>query len=361
MNPYQKLPALARKDLLTTSRWNQLRANLYAVEQQYRSGHVEGAGGAGNVGEHRLDTVFRSAGTVGWTGSDYSLSSRGWNSDASLQTGYHPGTGEVVVTFDNAGTGRYAGTRGNVFPMVQAASASCNNKPCLAMARFISSTPRVVHVYTAVLTSALNAGNAWAMEDATSYLGLASAADDFLVGPYQTLGAAANPGQGLRSGAKTSMAPQFCQAVGGLRYAQVQAHKNGYHNTQEICRTWAHITWNGSTYSIAKQVTDTNVGYLLSVTRTSAGVLTLDMNAGESSRAQIFCMPDYARSNGGASGDTYIINVEDQGGSFPDNVPVYIYKRGRVHTSLASPPVYETEVWNRDDTDFYVWIHWPAE
>jgi hypothetical protein len=337
---YNKPPDLARKDALTPQLYNRMRDNGRYVEAEFRSEHIRSSG------EHNTPLIARTLGTLRYS-AGYSL--QGFNSDAVLAGDvgvYNPSVGRVFITLPFS---RGYSASDNVL-MVQNASATGASVPCFSDARFFDD--RHVEVYSYKWNAALGAAGSWLGEDASSYVAVHG--EVLQQGPLEDFGGARGGGQGLR----VTDYNKVVQGYADLEVAYDVAHRDnfasGSHNVREVARSWAHVQFDGtSAYTIVEEKHDDSETRVVSITRSSAGQLLVTLNVAVATPMQVFVDCDWSRLTAGALNTDLFMGcvVNEGGGSWPDVIPLYIYKRGKSGND---------DTWARGDTDFQIWIHTPA-
>lgn len=337
--PFHPLPTFARKDALNGTRYRQLRENTSAVQKLLRGEHIEASG------EHNTPMVARTMGSLLYS-AGYTLD--GFNADVSLAGGagvYNPAVGKVLLTL---AANRYDSDEGSL--MVQNGSPTGATKPCITSARFVSDT--VVELYSLSLTSALNSANAWAAEDASVYVGVHSLALE--VGAMAGTGRPLATEQGLRAATLDTNYSRLIQTGADLQVAFDLNHTDGEHDCREVAKCWAHIQWDGSDYNVLEQDFSNNCE-IQTITRSGAGQLLIELTGAQTAPLQVFVEPDYAREDGGIITDHVIGCVPEDLLSTSD-FELFLYERS-IDLDFMSAPATATQVWNRADSDFYVWIY----
>ncbi len=334
--PYKKLPAYARKDLLTGGAYGQLRTNGYLMERVHGLEHL-------TTGEHNTPLIARTLGTVlVAAGPTYSLS--GFNSDASLGSSHNPAVGQLVLTL---ASGRCEKDRGAI--MVQSAGNDSDTRPEVAWARWFDD--RRVEVFTTYWNGTLGvAGGSWAAggSDSAFHVGVHGRTL-----PRSTPLDWGAPLQQRANGLRVSSANPLIQASADVQAAMDATHTDGVHDAREIAKAWAHVQWNGSTFDIADQeCSDTFDGARFTAfDLTATGIINCKFQSSLASTGyQVFVDVDYSRQVG-ASSDYYLCSVpanEHAVGSFN----LYFYTQA--FDGGFSPPL---EYWTRANAiDFHVWV-----
>lgn len=351
MPPYRRPQTYARKDLLSPGGYNQLSQNAQALDTALRVEHTAD-------GAHNSPLIARTVGTVQVAaGPVYSL--LGFNGDVSLDAGFNPVVGRVVLTLPQS---RYFTS----LPVcAQNASATGASLPCLTTARWLS-PPGVnpflvsgqIEVFSTYWNGTLDTpgSGSWAI---TAYGGGQDASFHLLVhgdptgaGAVRTYGQPLVSRQGNRAGTGSTYTNQLIQGTADLEAALRAEHTGGTHDLASIPKCWAHVQWNGSRYVILDQEASPNFtgGAISSVELVDDGVaeVVFVSTIDNVLQAQMFVDVDYPRLYGSTA--DYHIACCPQGYKLGNVATVFFYKK------LLSGA--GEEYWTRDGgTDFHVWVY----
>lgn len=317
---FTELDDKARKSPLGPGYANALALNELALDNFHQVEHLDS-------GEHNAAEIARSLGRVRWSGSAYSL--EGWNAHASLSGSYNPAVGTLIVTMA-------AGYLTENQVAVQACSQSETGltKPCLVSAYPTSDT--TVEFHSTYLSSALGSGNTWANEDAsfTAAIHSAPVVDTSYVGP--DIPTAVNRGDPLTYVAHD----HFVRSAEYLRTRQLVAHAaGGTHNVREVAKAYGHITYSGGSYTA-----DTGAVGLGSITRSSAGVLSVALSPSLTTPVCVLVGCDYPRTAGFSSATLFpVLACAPRSVCGGSSIGLYLYG----YDNIAN-------AWYVTDADFHI-------
>ena len=276
---FTELDDKARKSPLGYGYFNALALNELALDNLHEVEHLDS-------GEHNAAEIARCLGRVRYN-AGYTL--EGFNSYASLAGGsgtYNPAVGTLILTLTTDLL-----TESQVVLQVCSQSETGLTKPCLVTAYPTSTTTLEFH--SSYLSSALGAGNTWAAEDASFTAAIHSAPlqDTSYVGP--AIPAALQRGDPLTYVAHDNQ----MVAAEYLRTRQLVAHAaGGTHNVREIAKAYGHVTYSGGSYTA-----DSGAVGLGTITRTSAGVLSVALSPSLTTPVCVLVSCDYPRTAGFSS------------------------------------------------------------
>lgn len=314
--PYLTFPTFARREPLNHITLNDLFNNVRHVDLLAAGGHTP-------AGEHNTPVVARAGGRVAYS-AGYTLT--GWNAYASLETGHNPTPGRVIITLD---TGMIDADLCTM--MVSPDGAQPESKPVLVGVDFTSDT--TVEVHMKYLTSALGAGNAWAVLDDSFSFAIHSR-------KWQASGANIAAFTKSTRFATLQASAQWNAIVTSQAYLKAQVDLEhdgtGEHDVETIARGVGFLEWDGTDYT-------SDHDWVNSIVHNSTGIVTVTTRASLSD-SSVFPTVDWARTNPSAlDTDFHIINTKRIDA---DEYRFYIYKYD---------PAGDT--WGRADADFFFAHH----
>lgn len=316
---YQPIIARARKNPLGPALLNHLAENFFSVHDAFRYGHNPD-------GTHNSLDIPRGVALVQYS-AGYSLQ----GNSSTISSVSSSGTGVVTLTLaaDKFST-----------PMAVAAYPCANDqeaKPALIACEVVSATS--VKFYLQSLSSALGAGNAWALTDYTFSVAIHSAPYAFTGTPFSVPTAAA---RGEFLGAEAARYNRLVTNDGALRKAFTLEHTAaGEHSVREVAKAWAHVKWNGTALSLVANSTN-----VTSVTRASQGDATVNFDT-LTEPFQVFVEYDFNRNTSPAGNfDTIYAGGAPDGNHNPTSVRVMTYAYD-----------FSAKTWSRADTDFFISIY----
>lgn len=349
---YGAIPAPLRNDALTPQKYSRVRDNWGWLQEQFGVEHVF------LTGEHNSPVIARTLGTVNVAGGPtYTL--QDFNADASLSGGagaYNPAVGRLIITLP--GSPRYQSP--TMAAWCQNASATGVNAPCLTAARVVGDD--TVEFYSYTMNAGLNVAQTWVAEDATFFAGIHS----LLISPGapSTFGGLRTRGQGLRSADLS----QLIQGQGDVVQGFAATHKisgsiPGAHNTREIARTVAAISWDSTNllYRLSMTDYDSPAAAIDSIAYNGTGQLTVSLAGDVGTNIQVFATPLYVPSVGAdgfidSIGNVCVPKSNISNSSGRTTFDVFLYVSG-IHQNLAFNPPPTDQRWGRGDFNFTLRIH----
>lgn len=302
----------------------------YAERNLFQVAHIIDPAFGTHYGEHNEPNVPRDVGDVAFTGATPTMEAAKY-----ATVGSHPGTGEIDMSFS-----------GFTFPTlwdfpdisVQATSMSETgvNKPCIITSNIVSGTD--IRFYANVLSSALGAGNAWAVEDSPFCFAIHGTPRPR--GQNLTLPGLWARGSGLRMGEWNLGI--FAASDLWAHFGAGHSQSTGVHAAKVVPKSWVHLGWNGSTTYTKLENSTTNPA--TTITRVGTGHVQVNFTSTWTLPAQPFFAIDYPRHSGGTSFTKRYVAVAPYSLQTTSRVELYIYS-------------YNGTNWVRDDTDFWVTVY----
>lgn len=328
--PFTTFPTFVRKDPLSAQRVNQLRDNLYLVQETLRAEHVE------STGEHNAPHFARRVSTVFGSVHDFS-------GDVATTVATAEGITDVNLT----SAGRF---QAGVAPvLVQNASTRGSSLPCISWADWVSDTQvRVMHDWWNGTLG--TPGGTWrGGNEEQPYFHLAIHGPALAQPSRGGLGGVRARTHGLRAETPDADWNAMQQTAADLQVAIDVEHEVGVHDIREFAKAWCHVMWTGSSFVIVDQLASTRFtgGHFAAVSGVGTGKVDLVWaDAMPDTKLQIFVDVDYSRAVG--SPDDYFIACVPQNELAATSCRIYLYQR------LLNSGV---EYFDRANAcDFYVWL-----
>lgn len=325
-----------RKDPLGSAGYNQLTQRFRWVENMFSKEHLLQTGDdVGTAGEHNAIEIPREVGSVYFTAGP-----------TGAVEGFRYATG---ATRSAAGTIQLA-LNPDPYPSMDSIALQVTNcsengasKPAITHATIVSTSR--IDFFSQYLTSAIGAGNTWAVDDAN--LCVAVHGPPLLGGGRSTPGTSKIRGNWLTEDAAdinatieadTLLREKFLDD--GIGDSHTTA---GAHACREVARTWAEVSFNGAAFVTVDSCADNPV---VATTTVSGGVCELEFDNAWTLPAQPFVSTDWRVDSGAGDYEDMFVVCCPRTEITTTKVRVHFYRY--LPGSL---------VWENRDTNFFIVVY----
>lgn len=314
--PFIDITNKVRKDPLGQITLNTMSRNAEQLDELARAEHTFD-------GEHNTLMVARTGGRLEYSGTYTCIP---WNGYPTLETGYNPATGTLIVTLQ---AGKFSAPA--LLALTNVVDGEVASKPHLVGMK-PAADGSTITFFTKYLDSALGSGNDWLAINKSI---------DFAIHSYPW-NAGPSRLNAVRQftrydGYDPGGASDLAENQGLLYDALLNEHNpDGSHGTVLIPRAYVFAKCDGTDFDIDLSEN------VLSVTKLSTGVAEVTLRTGLAD-IRAFTSPEWARTAGGTSDDLNITHVR---ATATDTLEVYNYRFDRT-----------AKTWDFADNDFFLVVH----